>query len=294
MEQPSLKTIASETTQVRSDYSTPAFSWPVPVSSAAKILQHFDFLEQIGKGSFGTILKARRLSDNEIVAVKVLPRCSDSVREVSILGMFHHPNIVQLHEVFVGEDVLFLVQEYCELKFAEATKTLTDDQISELMTRILITLSEIHAKGIVHRDLKPDNIMFKRSTEGRLTLKIIDFGLAAQEVSREPLRVAAGTNYYLAPEVITNVYNRKADLWSVGMILLILLNKELPFRSVSQRQVFQEILTFDASSIKFKSSTPLVLCRMARALLESDYNKRADAKEIMLGLGLATPATCSC
>lgn len=110
--------------------------------------------------------------------------------------------------------------EYCELRFADVTRSLREDQMQEVMFQVLIALDHAHSKGIVHRDLKPDNILFKRSTNGRLTLKIIDFGLAAPESGPEPLRAPAGTNYYLAPEVITNVYNRKVDLWSAGMVLL--------------------------------------------------------------------------
>lgn len=283
MEQPSLKTIASESTQVRSDYSAQVslFSLPVPVLKAEAILQHFDFIEPIGKGSFGTVLKARRLSDNEIFAVKVLPKSSLAVREVATLARLEHQNVVGLYQVYIGDDVLFLVQEYCELKFADVTRSLRDDQMLEVMIQVITALDYIHSKGIVHRDLKPDNIMFKRSHDGRLTLKLIDFGLAAPEAGPEPLRAPAGTNYYLAPEVITNDYNRKADLWSAGMLLLVMVNKEVPFRSTSQRQVFQEILSFDANSVKFRSSTPAWMKTLARELLEPDFNKRPDARQIL-------------
>lgn len=128
------------------------------------------------------------------------------------------------------------------------------------MHQLFKALHHAHSKGIVHRDIKPDNVLFKRSETGNITLKVIDFGLATSESHSDPLRAPAGTNYYLAPEVITNVYNRKADLWSSGMLLLFMINKELPFRSSSQRQVFQEILAFDASTVKFRPSVPEVLC----------------------------------
>ncbi len=283
MEQPSLKTIASETTQVRSDYSAQVslFSLPVPVLKAEAILQHFDFIEPIGKGSFGTVLKARRLSDNEIVAVKVLPRSSLAVSEVATVARLDHENVVKLLQVYIGDDVLFLVQEYCELKFADVTKCLREVEMLEVMIQVITALEYIHSKGIVHRDLKPDNIMFKRGRDGRLSLKLIDFGLAAPEDGLEPLRAPAGTNYYLAPEVITNEYNRKADLWSAGMLLLVMVNKEVPFRSTSQRQVFQEILSFDANSVKFSPSTPSWISVLARKLLEPDVNQRPDARQIL-------------
>lgn len=146
---------------------------------------------------------------------------------------------------------------------------------------MLAGLNYVHSKGVIHRDLKPENLMFKRCDDGRLLLKMIDFGLATNDADDDQLQSAAGTHYYLAPEIITNVYNRKVDIWSAGMILLFLINKQLPLRSTSQRQLLQEILAFQISRVKFKSGTSQSLKQLASKLLQKDFNNRPDAREVL-------------
>lgn len=93
------------------------------------------------------------------------------------------------------------------------------------MTKLFGAINHCHASGIVHRDIKPENIMIGKDKE----LKLIDFGLSKANKDKGKLHTIAGTPFYMAPEVLDGGYNYKADIWSLGVLLYILLSGYLPF-----------------------------------------------------------------
>lgn len=93
---------------------------------------------------------------------------------------------------------------------------------------------------IVHRDLKPENIMITDSD----TVRLIDFGLCSSLVSKTENKdqIVAGTPYYMAPETIEGGYfDSKADMWSLGVLLYIMMSGYLPFQGKSTPQIFEKI-----------------------------------------------------
>lgn len=105
------------------------------------------------------------------------------------------------------------------------------------MKKIFLGLKYLHEKGVCHRDLKPENFLFSSNSEGS-EIKIIDFGLSRylDEISEESdgifgseLQTVCGTANYLAPEVIKGKYDKRCDIWSLGVLLYFLLSGELPF-----------------------------------------------------------------
>jgi calcium-dependent protein kinase len=84
-----------------------------------------------------------------------------------------------------------------------------------------------HDLNVVHRDLKPENVLIDKELNN--TLKIIDFGTSIEIQENETLTNTHGTSYYIAPEVLNKKYNKKCDVWSVGVILYILLSGKPPF-----------------------------------------------------------------
>ncbi|XP_072990577.1 CBL-interacting protein kinase 8-like isoform X2 [Typha latifolia] len=182
----------------------------------------------IGEGTFAKVKFAQNTETGESVAMKVLDRATivkhkmvDQIkREISIMKLVRHPNVVRLHEVRKG-------------KLSEADSR-------RYFQQLIDGVDFCHSKGVYHRDLKPENLLL----DSQGNLKISDFGLSAlpdQGVSL--LRTTCGTPNYVAPEVLSHKgYNGAiADIWSCGVILYVLLAGYLPFDEVDLTTLYSKI-----------------------------------------------------
>eukprot|EP00931_Biecheleriopsis_adriatica_P111864 TRINITY_DN86337_c0_g1_i1.p1 TRINITY_DN86337_c0_g1~~TRINITY_DN86337_c0_g1_i1.p1 ORF type:complete len:306 (-),score=72.91 TRINITY_DN86337_c0_g1_i1:55-918(-) len=150
--------------------------------------------------------------------------------ESKLLSELDHANVVRLLAVEEAQGELVQILEYlpggscCEmLGTAEA---LPERLVALIIGQVISALSHCHGKGIVHRDVKPENIMADHDC-----YKLIDFGLAVK--AEGPLRMAAGTEEYMAPEMLASSpsYGEKVDMWSCGVSTFQLLFGTLPFGS---------------------------------------------------------------
>jgi serine/threonine-protein kinase len=147
-----------------------------------RLLNHYEILEQIGRGGMGVVYKARDTRLGRTVAIKLLPpdsmadadRKGRFLREAKAASALNHPNIVTIHEIDVFEQTDFMVMELVE---GEALDRLIPegglpiDAALSYAVQIALALSAAHAAGIVHRDIKPGNIMV--TADGRV--KVLDF-----------------------------------------------------------------------------------------------------------------------
>jgi len=92
------------------------------------------------------------------------------------------------------------------------------------MKSLFQAINHCHAQGVIHRDIKPENIMLAKSG----AIRLIDFGLS-KTADKKKLSTVAGTPYYMAPEVLDGDYGPKADIWSLGVLLYVLVSGYLPF-----------------------------------------------------------------
>ena len=250
----------------------------IPVHPSDLILEHYDFLDFIGQGGFGTVFRAIRKSDKHTVSVKLLKWDLNAFREAEILSSLAHDNIVRVYELYVGPETVFIVQEYCPIQFPDIILGVKNSDIKNILVQLLQGLDYLHSKCVVHRDIKPQNILFQHE-DGDLKVKIIDLGLAVRESPHKPLYNAAGTNMYLAPEMISTQYTNKVDIWSVGIVALLLCNKQVPFRGANQRVILQQIISFDFACIKFDKAIDPSLIIVIKALLQKDPNHRPSASQ---------------
>jgi calcium-dependent protein kinase len=102
------------------------------------------------------------------------------------------------------------------------------------MYQLLSAVNHCHANGVIHRDIKPENIMLTKNNQVRL----IDFGLSKISAKNKKQSEIAGTPYYMAPEVLDGNYNEKADIWSLGVLLYVLVSGYLPFQGHNSKEVF--------------------------------------------------------
>ena len=214
-------------------------------------IKQYELLYVIGSGSFATVFQARNVKTNQNVALKFVSRniFGDSVnllnfeKELRLFGRLDHPNIAKSYETIFIDNYIIIVMEFlCGGKLTHyITGHDTDIKQTTLIRwtkEILEALNYIHTRGIVHRDIKPDNIVF----DGEMRAKLVDFGLST-EFGPKRCSTPCGTPFYIAPEVVTQKEydGPKADIWSFGITLFLLVNKTFPFPEMSQTQYLNNL-----------------------------------------------------
>ena len=225
----------------------------------SKKLGRFDLLSELGKGSFGTVYKARDPKLDRVVAIKV-PRASGSVdqdrffREARSVAQLRHPAIVALHEVGQAQGTPFLVSEFIEgvtLCDRLTAQRYTPREAAELIAAIADAIDYAHSQGVIHRDIKPANIMI--SADGKP--HVMDFGMAKREGGEATMTVEGqllGTPAYMSPEQARgdgHMVDGRCDIYSLGVILYELLAGELPFQG-SMRMLLHQVLHEEPRSLR--------------------------------------------
>ena len=186
------------------------------------------------------------------VAVKILDKdkINDEAdlirikREIHILSILRHPNIVQLYETITSENNIYIIMEYVEGKdlfqYIYSMQHLTEYKSSQLFRQLISCLEYIHKLGIVHRDIKPENILL---TKNKKNIKLVDFGLSNTYEEGELIKTACGSPCYAAPEMISGKEYEGfySDLWSCGVVLYCMLVGKLPFDDEDIKKLYHNI-----------------------------------------------------
>jgi 5'-AMP-activated protein kinase catalytic alpha subunit len=206
----------------------------------------------IGEGTFAKVKFAQNTETGESVAMKVLDRSTilkhkmvDQIkREISIMKLVRHPNVVRLHEVLASRTKIYIILEFItggELfdKIVHRGR-LSEAEARRYFQQLIDGVDYCHSKGVYHRDLKPENLLL----DSQGNLKISDFGLSAlpgEGVSL--LRTTCGTPNYVAPEVLSHkgYDGAVADVWSCGVILYVLIAGYLPFDELDLTTLYSKV-----------------------------------------------------
>lgn len=248
----------------------------------------------IGIGGMAVVYKAIDLLMRRVVAVKMLkdeiaadePSVKRFINESKAVAMLSHPNIVNIYDVSVRDNVKYIVMEYVEgitLKNYMTHKgALSVREIISYSEQILSALEHAHTKGIVHRDIKPHNIMLLKN--GRI--KVMDFGIAklpnAETVTMTDK--AIGTVYYISPEQASGGrIDARSDLYSLGVLMYEMACGRLPFNADSPVSV--ALMQVNDSAVpprKLNPSIPLGLEQIILKAMEKDPEERYQSAALML------------
>ena len=210
--------------------------------------------KELGRGHYGIVRQCKHRKTGATYAVKTVEKRRvwlDSLRrEVEILQMIRHPNVVRIVDMFEDESHLHIVTELCqggELfdRIIERTRNgahpFSEATAGALVRSILEACDYFHGTcRIVHRDLKPENFLF-RSEKDDSDIVIIDFGLSRICNNGVAMQTRVGTPYYIAPEVLQRNYTEACDIWSVGVITYVMLCGYPPFFGGSEEEIFEAV-----------------------------------------------------
>jgi len=209
--------------------------------------------ELIGSGGMGDIYKAKQISMDRIVALKILKKSLSTnkeftkrfIREARSAGRLNHPNIIQIYDVGREDMIYFFSMEYVEGESLDniiARKgPFSIREAVTVISAVARALKKAEESGIVHRDIKPANIMVSRQG----TIKVADFGLARplnpDEPSLTQTGVTLGTPYYMAPEQVhgSSEIDIRADIYALGCTLFHLVTGRVPFRGKSTYDILK-------------------------------------------------------
>ncbi|XP_059510873.1 serine/threonine-protein kinase ULK1 isoform X2 [Stegostoma tigrinum] len=216
----------------------------------------FEFNRQdlIGHGAFAVVFKGRYIEKHDWeVAIKCINKKNLAKsqtllgKEIKILKELKHDNIVALYDFQEMASSVYLVMEYCNggdlADYLHSKGTLSEDTIRLFLQQIAGAMKMLHSKGVIHRDLKPQNILLsctagRKSNPSNIRIKIADFGFARYLQTNMLAATLCGSPMYMAPEVIMSQhYDAKADLWSIGTIVYQCLTGKAPFQANSPQNL---------------------------------------------------------
>ncbi|KAI3921770.1 hypothetical protein MKX01_005459 [Papaver californicum] len=218
----------------------------------------YDLGRTLGEGTFAKVKFARNCETGENFAIKILDKDKllkhkmiDQIkREISTMKLIRHPNVIRMYEVMASKSKIYIVLELVtggEL-FDKITSRgrLKEDEARKYFQQLINAVDYCHSRGVFHRDLKPENLLLDACGG----LKVSDFGLSAlpQQVREDGLlHTTCGTPNYVAPEVVNSkgYDGAKADLWSCGVILFVLMAGYLPFEEANIMDLYKKIFKAD-------------------------------------------------
>ncbi|XP_072906890.1 serine/threonine-protein kinase MARK1 isoform X12 [Hemitrygon akajei] len=257
---------------------------------------NYRLLKTIGKGNFAKVKLARHVPTGREVAVKIIDktqlnptslqkiklskRFNKLFREVRIMKILNHPNIVKLFEVIETEKTLYLIMEYASggevFDYLVAHGRMKEKEARAKFRQIVSSVEYCHQKCIVHRDLKAENLLL----DADMNIKIADFGFSNEFTIGSKLDTFCGSPPYAAPELFQGKKydGPEVDVWSLGVILYTLVSGSLPFDGQNLKELRERVLR-GKYRIPFYMSTDCE--NLLKKLLVLNPAKRGSLEQIM-------------
>jgi tetratricopeptide (TPR) repeat protein/predicted Ser/Thr protein kinase len=249
-------------------------------------LGNYEIESLLGRGGMGVVYKARQLSLDRFVALKILPPSlsSDSSfvkrfqREARAVAKFNHSNIIQIFDITEEQDLHFFSMEYIEGttldKILEERGKLELNEAARIISQAALALEHAHTNNIIHRDVKPSNIIVDNSGN----VKVMDFGLARIADDRSKVTQSGalvGTLGYMSPEQCCGEeIDFQTDIYSLGVVLYEMLTGKDPFAADSTPELIHKIVYEEPLNVR--SLNPDLPAESDRIISRAMAKKRGD------------------
>lgn len=254
------------------------------------LLERYELGKLLGQGNFAKVYYAKDIKSGQNVAIKVIDKektlkagLNEQIkREISVMKLVKHQNVLRLYEVMATKSKIYIVLEYAkggELFNKVAKGRLKEDIARWIFQQLITAVDCCHSGGVYHRDLKLENLLIDEDG----SLKVSDFGLSALSESQRQdgmLHTMCGTPAYVAPEVINRrgYDGAKADIWSCGVILYVLLAGHLPFQESNLIEMYKKITRAD---YRCPNWFPPEVRRLLLKILDPNPKSRISISKIM-------------
>jgi serine/threonine protein kinase len=228
--------------------------------SSGESVGEYNLGPTLGRGSFGVVKEATKLTTGEKFAVKIVSAEKNDEKlalEIENQERLHHEHVVEIAEVIKKDGDTYIVMEHVPggelFDYIVNNVRMSETEARRIFQQIIAGLEHCHLNKVAHRDLKPENILLDEARN----VKICDFGFSARMQEGVPLTVKCGTPNYVAPEMLAEncQYEGPAvDIWSSGVILYALLCQELPFDADNNMDLFSLIKRGQYSAPGFMSN----------------------------------------
>lgn len=261
-------------------------------------VSEYTVLGAVGKGTFGSVERIRRLSDDRELVWKRMDygKMGDKekqqlVQEVNILQKLRHPNIVRYYDRIIDRPnaLLYIVMEYCPggdlaqlIRRCRRERTFVEEEVVwKVLTQLALALADCHKRRdggvILHRDIKPGNVFLDEENN----VKLGDFGLS-RVLGENSLfaHTYVGTPFYMSPEQVAgSAYNEKCDTWSLGCLIYELAALYPPFEATNQFDLGKKIKAGRFARVPAHYSDDLQ--RAISSMLHVSRTKRADIDGVL-------------
>ncbi|XP_053669981.1 MAP/microtubule affinity-regulating kinase 3 [Anopheles nili] len=284
------KSAKSRVQEVKRDKGSPNMQMrgtPARWRTGEEHIGKYKLLKTIGKGNFAKVKLAKHVPTNKEVAIKIIDKTQLNpsslqklYREVRIMKMLDHPNIVKLFQVIETEKTLYLVMEYASggevFDYLVAHGKMKEKEARAKFRQIVSAVQYCHQKRIIHRDLKAENLLL----DSEMNIKIADFGFSNEFTPGSKLDTFCGSPPYAAPELFQGrkYDGPEVDVWSLGVILYTLVSGSLPFDGATLKELRERVLR-GKYRIPFYMSTDCEV--LLKKFLVLNPTKRANLETIM-------------